>query len=404
MTEAQRDDFSIAVTSFFMKVVGLWTSDNETEQRKRNITLCYTILQMMYGVYLQSTDFYHSKGDFSALLYTLVNILSVVIGLFKVIVLFVHKKDFFNLVMHLQQHFLNATYDNYEKTILNTCKNTCAIFIGLFTFFTHVTLICYVTSPLIVNMGKNESDRMLPFKMYLDLPLSMSPYYEIIFIIEALALYQIGVCYFCFDNCLCLMNLHVATQFRILQYRLANMRNTNEKETIQENSDAYRSTEKSYAAFKSNVQQHQSLIAYCNKLEKVFNLFALGQMLVFSLIICFDGCQVIMVELYAGRRFIFLFHLINCLAQLLMFTYSCDQLIHESVKIATAVYRAPWTCLPMTKYGRELRKDAVFVIMRSKIPCCLTAKGFFPVSLETYTKVWSTAASYFTLLRQAIEI
>nr|XP_033340147.1 odorant receptor Or2-like [Megalopta genalis] len=89
--------------------------------------------------------------------------------------------------------------------------------------------------------------------------------------------------------------------------------------------------------------------------------------------------------------------------QLLMFTYSCDGLIQQSLNVATAVYSAPWTYLPMNKYGKMLRKDVVLVIQRSRVPCCLTAKGFFPVSLETYTKVWSTAASYFTLLTQTMD-
>nr|XP_033340148.1 odorant receptor Or2-like [Megalopta genalis] len=86
-----------------------------------------------------------------------------------------------------------------------------------------------------------------------------------------------------------------------------------------------------------------------------------------------------------------------------MFTYSCDVVMHESLKVAAGIYDSPWCYLTFNDHGRMLRKDVVLIIMRCKFPCCITARRFFPVTLETYTKVWSTAASYFTLLRQTLD-
>lgn len=34
------------------------------------------------------------------------------------------------------------------------------------------------------NIGKNKSERILPFKMWIDFPLSETPYYEIMFLIQ----------------------------------------------------------------------------------------------------------------------------------------------------------------------------------------------------------------------------
>lgn len=87
------------------------------------------------------------------------------------------------------------------------------------------------------------------------------------------------------------------------------------------------------------------------------------------------------------KRFIFVFHLVSCVGQLLMFTYSCDGLIHESVNVGEGAYGGPWTCLSMDKYGATLRKDLLFLLARTKIPCCITARGFCVVSLGTYTSV-----------------
>ncbi|XP_043793998.1 odorant receptor 49b-like isoform X1 [Apis laboriosa] len=90
----------------------------------------------------------------------------------------------------------------------------------------------------------------------------------------------------------------------------------------------------------------------------------------------------------------------GCMCQLLMFTYSCDCLMNDSMSVANAVYNSLWLYLPMDKYGKILRKDLMFVIMRSRSPCCLTACGFFPVSLETYTGILSVAVSWFTSLKK----
>ncbi|XP_076650585.1 uncharacterized protein LOC143357837 [Halictus rubicundus] len=80
-------------------------------------------------------------------------------------------------------------------------------------------------------------------------------------------------------------------------------------------------------------------------------------------------------------------HLAMIFVQLLMFTYTCDGLIHESLNVAITIYNAPWYSLLMSKSGGMLGKDLTLVILRSIVPCCITAKGFFSISLETFTKV-----------------
>lgn len=116
---------------------------------------------------------------------------------------------------------------------------------------------------------------------------------------QILALYQIGFCYCCFDNFLCITNLHVAGQFRILQYRLAHMHNAhiNKEDESSNIMSSYR-IDKYGAAFKGYVKEHQALIAYCDKLDEVFSAMVLGQVLMFSLIICLDGYQIFMVGTY----------------------------------------------------------------------------------------------------------
>lgn len=98
----------------------------------------------------------------------------------------------------------------------------------------------------------------------------------------------------------------------------------------------------------------------------------------------------------ASRKVSLTLNFAGTLCQLLMFTYSCDDLIRESVNVGNAIFSGPWTGLPMDKVGRVLRKNLIIVVTRSHRVCCLTAGKFFPVSLETSTAVISTFSKIFS--------
>ena len=115
--------------------------------------------------------------------------------------------------------------------------------------------------------------------------------------LQILSLYHVGVCYLCFDNILCIINLHTAGQFRILQYRFANMCNTNDLEKFHEVSEKSSYSMYKYRRLKVYIQQHQMLIGYCKSLEHVFNLIVFWQVSLFSLLICLDGYLALTVSI-----------------------------------------------------------------------------------------------------------
>lgn len=202
------------------------------------------------------------------------------------------------------------------------------------------------------------------------------------------------------------------------------------------------SSDECYKAFKNYVQQHQALLDFCETLEEIFTIIVIGQILMFSILFCFLGYQVILVkylfflfsfffflaknhyfwtlqlniacnnidtqaDLTPSYRISFISYLFAGMCQLWMFTYSCDCITQESAKIASAAYASPWINLPMDKFGKMLRQDLQIVVMRSRRACCLTACGFFPISLETYTKVTiislSNDSSWFLFYSYLIE-
>ncbi|XP_043793990.1 odorant receptor 4-like isoform X3 [Apis laboriosa] len=328
-TESQLD-ISINLSTFFLKNVGVWMSDNPSEQRRIKMLFLYTMWNLLFSTVVNSRDLY------------------------------------FTLL--------------YDGDILYATTN-------------NITMI-------MAQSGNNESERMLPFNMWINLPVSKTPYYEITFFIQATCVYYVGISYFCFDNIFCIMAIHLAGQFRILRYRFTKL-----CDIEYENSQSILSKQmhKFYEKFRKCVQHHQALIDFYQNLENVYTMITLGQVLVFSVLICLFGYQVLVATISFARRFIFVFMLNGSMFLLFMVTYSCNGVIEHSDNVAIGAYSALWTIMPMDKFGKIFRKDLIIVIRRSRRVCCLTANGFFPVSLETYTKILSTALSYFTLLSNRIE-
>ncbi|XP_076678199.1 odorant receptor 13a-like [Andrena cerasifolii] len=361
-------DISIDLSCFLMKLSGIWLAANRQEQIYRNIALTYTVVTLSFGVYVDIADFYNTWGDVSNCLYMACNILCIGMGLYKTGILFIHKLEFADLVLYAQRNFWHSNYDDYEKSLIAECRK----------FFTAcVTFTYFVTPAVVVNYA-------------------LTPIVGESVDLTTLCVCQIAVCYVCFDNFLCMINVHVACQFRILQYRMSKL-----WVPIDEQTDVVEHNDRHNVMFKRCVRQHQALIEYCRKIEKVFTLTVLGHLLVFSVLMCLVGYQIFMAESSTPRRLIFILHITGSFFQIVLFTYTCDGLIEESSNIGMAVYSAAWTTLPMDETGRSFRKDMQLIIMRSKHPCYLSAGGFFPVSLETSTAVLSSAMSYFTLLTES---
>ena len=117
-------------------------------------------------------------------------------------------------------------------------------------------------------------------------------------------MYQNDVCYLCIDDIFCIMCLHVASQYRILQYRIANVPNLKDKGKLDldANEDA---SNKCYVIFKNCIQQHQTLIEFSTTLEEIFTIIVLGQVLTFSILICFVGYQTLLVSTSYMKHYCF---------------------------------------------------------------------------------------------------
>nr|AXM05142.1 odorant receptor [Campoletis chlorideae] len=405
---------AIRLTRFFMKFTGFWISDNPRDKLLMVILTGYTIVAIAIACLICSCDLWFSRTNLDLATYTACNMMTVLTIVIKLATFTFRREKFMSLIKNCYEKFWIADYDEDDLSILRNCELRCVYFVETFTFFALSTVCTYTAYPIIENVGKNETDRIHPFTIWLNFPTSSTPYFELIFVIEILSCFHSGICYFCFDNLLCIINVFTAGQFRMLQRKLELVQYTDEYDS-QTNSfteisvkDKYEnfskivSAEKQYRpnkTLKNCIEKHQCLIEFIKLVEEMYTYVILGQVVIFSLLICLVSYQAVLADGEFSRRMIFIVHFAGTFTQLFMFTLTCDDLIRESQAVAEAAYAARWYRCLSDPSRRTLGKDLIFVIMRARRPCCLTAGGFFPISLETFTTILSTAMSYLTLLR-----
>ncbi|KAI4484184.1 hypothetical protein M0804_007640 [Polistes exclamans] len=394
---------SVTITRIFMKFVGFWVVETRREQMLLYVALSYAILAIVFAICVEFADLYHCLGDFYALTYNLCATMLLIMILVKFGNFIYYRNIVLKLITYAEKNFWKGEYDNTSAKILEEYDKRGVLMTYTFTVIVNLAAFNYIFAPLVENIGRNETDRVLPFKLWVDLPLKITPYYEITYTIQSLSTFHSGICTFCFDNFICTFNIHVAAQFKILAHRLEMIGEryintmTNEKSLPIDKAADYALIE-----LRDCVLQHRALISYIEEMERVFTIILFGQLTLSSLVICFGGFQFLAAEVLI-RKCIFAIYFTGSLSQLLIYTWTCNDIIVQSSRLSESVYNSCWYLMPNEGKGKALKYGVSMIMLRSRRPCTLTAGGFAVMSLETFTGILSTSMSYFTLLRQMSE-
>ena len=63
MYTGQYTDMSNKMSHFLLKLTGISVTTNNIEERRRKFAVVYTIVALVYGVYVNVVDIYHSMDD-----------------------------------------------------------------------------------------------------------------------------------------------------------------------------------------------------------------------------------------------------------------------------------------------------------------------------------------------------
>ncbi|XP_046739382.1 odorant receptor 49b-like [Diprion similis] len=418
-----------------MKVVGFWYAETKRGKWILVATLIYTFTAVIFALAVVWVDLYYIWGNLYDVAEIVAAIIPVISGIVKLSIATTRRSELINLIVFSEKNFWNAKHDSFGQRVLRECEKRSIIVLCGMAFCVEGTVISYLMKPLFDNQKLNGTDRALPFRLYVDLPLTVTPYYEITYTIESLSTIYVGISFFCFDNLLSIFNLHVVAQFKILQHRLETLcdeyvshvsdgqqvtedpheaRNERYSEDIfgknvilRTESDCAKSViQKNYAdpcksvndKLKACVKRHVFLFDYIERLENLFSWMLFCQIGVSSCIICFAGFETFL----AGRREL-IFHFTGSVLQTFIFTWTCNEISLESGKVGEAAFRSKWYLMPISEARRSLHSSLMLIVIRSRRNSCLTAGKFHKISSQTFKKIMNTNLSYLSVLRKQIE-
>lgn len=107
---------------------------------------------------------------------------------------------------------------------------------------------------------------------------------------QSLSTIHSGICTFCFDNFVSTFNIHAAAQLKILARKVEDIVEDCIEDTMEKHSEMDTAV-LTFKKLQNCVQQHLSLIYYVRKMQRVFTIILLGQLLLSSVVICFGGFQ-----------------------------------------------------------------------------------------------------------------
>ncbi|XP_011169700.2 odorant receptor 13a [Solenopsis invicta] len=393
---------SVNITRIFMKMVGLWYVETPKDRLLLRAAFGYAIWAIVFAILVMGVDLYHCLGDFYAVTTNLCATLLLVMVLVKLGSFMFYRDKIMNLIHFAERNFWNATHGETDTQILEQYDKLGMFLIYTFTFIVTVATFNYIFAPFFEPQEKNETKKILPFKLWFDFPYH-SPYYEITYVIQSLSTIHSGICTFCFDNFVSTFNIHAAAQLNILAHRVkVVIENCIEDTMDQKLSLETDATVLSFKKLHNCIQQHLTLIRYVRNMQRVFATMLLGQLLFSSVIICFGGFQMLAADVII-RKCIFASYFVGGVLQLLIYTWTCNDIIVQSTSISDAAYNSKWYLLPDNSLGRSVKKGLIMMMIRARRPCELTAGPFAVMSLDLFTSILSTAMSYFTLLRQMSE-
>ncbi|XP_011302062.1 odorant receptor 67c-like isoform X2 [Fopius arisanus] len=394
MSQNAVETLPIRLTKFFLSAAGFTIATTRREKILVDVIVTYSTIALAFACFVTGVDIYNCWGSFYEFVYSFIGFGTCCIVQSKFAVFMVKRKKYLNLMRYTSDILWTRHHTEYGKGVIKDCERQAMYFIVLFTFLAQGVSLCYTVQPILLNIGRNETDRLFPFTFWVDLPIYVSPWFEIAFVVQVLSCYHTSICYFCFDNYLALTNIFITGQFKILKNRLevlfdADHVNLQEPEGNRRTSwylTKSRRMNRLVHEYKLCIKQHQLLIDLVDQVEDLYSFINLLQP---------GNSQM--------RRILFIVYFGGCFTQLFTFAFTCNNLTLASLDVGEGPWHSKWTTETRWREGRAIVQDLQMIIMRARRPCRLTAYGFFPVTLNTFKSMLSTAFSYLTLMRNSEE-
>ncbi|XP_077289842.1 odorant receptor 85f-like [Arctopsyche grandis] len=137
-----------------------------------------------------------------------------------------------------------------------------------------------------------------------------------------------------------------------------------------------------------------------NKTMDVFGVALFAQMLLSSIVLCMTGFQIAVVIENGQIKILFVMLFGGAVVQLLIPSIIGSMYTEKAKLVGDACYSCNWERFDI---HNTIERDLQIFLIRSSRPLEISALGLTIISMETFSAIMSTAASYFTMIRQMNE-
>ncbi|RLZ02200.1 Odorant receptor 11 [Cephus cinctus] len=388
-------DFSRLALEFF----GFWP-DTEYSQASKHLKLkcIITILFLLGFLYLpQSALLLMNIGDLNLVIQILATGKIIIsCAIIKIIILHIKREDLRRLLKSMNEDLVDYANEEIREIML---KN--AIFVRKmcisYSVTICITMLLYIVVKIFFYFAKISDNDTYPgldlfVPSYLPNYLFNSPSFELIYAGQIVAIMIAISAYSRSDSLLVMLIMHVSTQFTILRSSLKNL-----PVKVGTTSSTF------MCELGVIVRRHEHLNRFASKIDNIFNMILLLQIVLCSVLLCFQSFHFLVklkdknAELSIIELVFLCFYICPVLIQLYIYCYFGEMLQSQNEETRRTAYECLWYILDL----RDAR-TMIIIMARTVRPVQLTAGKFSPVVMSTFTAILKTSMSYLSVLLATI--
>ncbi|XP_019886507.1 odorant receptor 43a isoform X2 [Ooceraea biroi] len=372
-------EWAIGINRFTLKILGLWPDERLNRQQRFLANLRAFIIfttMILVSVIPAYISLMRVWGDMMAIIDNLQVTLPCSIAALKIIIMWSRKEDLTPIVNMVVADWIRTKTEEERDTMIRQARIARWIVVfGCIIMILEIIIIvippCFGYSMRYLTNITDKPGKPLLLQTYYLRDTTESPYFEIVFVAQAIAVVMCAFSYTATDNFMGIVIFHICAQMEILKARLLNLQGFKDFNV----------------GLSTNVQDHLRLIRSVDVIENTFNLMLLALLVYFTILFCLQGFLIISIIDEGGNvsfpRICWLVSvLINTFVHMCLYCVVGETLIAKCEGIYYAVYDYAWYLLK-PKEARSL----MLIMIRADKPLYITAGRIFPMTLSMFCSV-----------------
>ncbi|RLU20799.1 ObirOr5-U59 [Ooceraea biroi] len=387
---AYRDyEWAIELNRLSLTLLGVWPENHETKQKKLMSDI-RVIISFNLLTWICLIPSLHSLlkiyDDIMSTIDNLQYTLPLLMAMIKLFIIWQKKYDILPILNMIKDDWLRPKTSE-ERNIMIKQARIARLLTIFGCFMMLLSAIFALVLPLFgISMryrtNRTDPDKSLPLQTHYIYDKDKSPFFEITYVLQCIAVTLIGVMYSCTDSFLSLLVFHVCGQLVNLKERLIDL-------------DKFQDFRN---ALSYNIRDHMRLIRSINIIDNVFTIMLLGALLYFGILFAFYGFLFGTMfsqgrNLSVTRLTFILIVSLNTFMHMFLYCVLGEILFAQCEAVYHAAYEYKWYTLEPKK-----ARNILMIMIRANKPLYLTAGKLFPMTMAMFCNLLKTSGGYISVL------